>query len=160
MRVSAVPLAAALVLTGCDLSMTHQSKRTAQGEPGLWPGGPPRAAMPEGTIDMATVTAGPLTAPALTPALLARGADRYAIFCTPCHGTRGDGDGEAVRRGFPAPPPFRSARLRAMAPADLVAVVRDGHGVMYSYADRIAPADRWAVVAYVEALQRLPDGAR
>ena len=66
----------------------------------------------------------------------------------------GDGDGTVVKRGFPAPPSFHIPRLVAAPPAYVVGVITNGHGVMYSYADRVAPADRWAIAAYVKTLQR------
>jgi mono/diheme cytochrome c family protein len=89
----------------------------------------------------------------LTPALLARGRQRFDIFCAPCHGVIGDGDGYIVRRGFPAPPSFHLARLRAAPDRYLFDVMTSGYGLMYAYADRVPPADRWAIVAYIRALQ-------
>lgn len=94
------------------------------------------------------------TPPPLTPALIDRGQDRYDVFCAVCHGRTGDGDGPVVKRGFPAPPSYHIARLAAAPPAYIVDVITHGHGVMYSYADRVAPADRWAIAAYVKVLQR------
>ncbi|MFP5307612.1 MAG: c-type cytochrome [Gammaproteobacteria bacterium] len=88
----------------------------------------------------------------LTPALLARGRERYAIYCEPCHSPLGDGQGRVVERGFPAPPSYHSDRLRAAPDRHFYDVISDGYGVMYSYADRVAPADRWAIVAYIRAL--------
>ena len=73
-----------------------------------------------------------------------------------CHGERGHADGTVVRRGFPPPPDFAEGRLVAAPPAYIVDVITHGHGVMYSYADRVDPADRWAIAAYVKALQRVP----
>ena len=93
------------------------------------------------------------TPPPVTPALLARGRERFDIFCAPCHGLDGTGDGRVVQRGFPHPPSYLSGRLRD-APADhFLDVITNGFGVMYPYADRVAPADRWAIVAYIRALQ-------
>lgn len=90
---------------------------------------------------------------AITPALLARGRDRFDVFCAPCHSRAGDGDGMVVRRGFPAPPSFHTDRLRNAADSHFYQVITDGYGVMYPYRDRIAPRDRWSIVAYVRALQ-------
>ncbi|WP_428375748.1 c-type cytochrome [Lichenicoccus sp.] len=90
-------------------------------------------------------------------ALLARGGQRYAIYCTPCHGRDGIGDGMIVRRGFPHPPDLHAAALRRMPAAGLYDVIDRGYGVMYGYGDRIGPADRWAVIAYLRALQRSGD---
>lgn len=150
-----LPLA---LLAGCDLSMQRQARGDAQGSAALWPGGPSRQAPPRGTIavDEPARAAALSTPPPLTPALLDRGEERYGIYCAVCHGTRGLGDGTVVKRGFPAPPSYRTPRLMAASPAYIVDVITNGHGVMYSYADRVEPADRWAIAAYVKALQRLP----
>ncbi|NYT35383.1 cytochrome c [Allopusillimonas soli] len=85
--------------------------------------------------------------------LLARGQSRFSIYCLPCHSPVGDGDGRIVRRGFPSPPSYHSERLRKVHDRYIYDVISKGYGVMASYADRIAPADRWAIVAYVRALQ-------
>ena len=85
--------------------------------------------------------------------LLARGQERYGIYCSPCHGLSGNGDGMIVRRGFPAPPSYHSARLRAAPAKHFFDVITNGYGVMYSYAARVEPRDRWAIVAYIRALQ-------
>ena len=87
-------------------------------------------------------------------ALLARGQQRYEIYCTPCHGRAGDGDGMIVHRGFPHPPSFYDQKVRSLNAAQIYEVINNGYGVMYGYGDRIGPADRWAVIAYVRALQR------
>ena len=72
----------------------------------------------------------------VTEAMLARGAERFDIFCTPCHGRTGDGNGMIVQRGFPRPPSFNSDRLREAKAAHFYAVITNGYGVMYSYASR------------------------
>jgi mono/diheme cytochrome c family protein len=89
----------------------------------------------------------------ITPALLARGRERFDINCAPCHSTVGDGDGMIVRRGFPSPPSYHTDRLRNAPDSHFYQVISNGYGAMYPYADRIAPADRWAIVAYIRALQ-------
>lgn len=102
---------------------------------------------------------GPAAAPGyanplpITPQLLARGQDRFNIFCAPCHSRAGDGDGMIARRGFPAPPSYHTTRLRNAPDSHFYQVITKGYGVMYPYADRVAPRDRWAIVAYIRALQ-------
>ena len=86
-------------------------------------------------------------------ALLERGQERFEIYCAPCHGTLGDGDGYIVRRGFPAPPSYHIERLRSAPDRHFVDVMTYGYGLMYPYADRVSPSDRWAIVAYIRALQ-------
>lgn len=155
-------LALLMLLAGCDLSMTDQEKPKAQGSASLWPGGPPRTAPPAGTIavDQPAREAALTTPPPLTAALIDRGQERYGIYCAVCHGARGEGDGTVVKRGFPPPPSYREPRLMAAPPAYIVDVITHGHGIMYSYADRVEPADRWAIAAYVKALQRMPGATR
>ena len=147
-----------MTLAACDLSMAHQPGDRRQASDGYWPGGPARAAPPEGTVavDQPTRDVALAAPPPITAALLDRGQARYGIYCAVCHGTRGDGDGEVVRRGFPQPPSLHEPRLVAAPPAYVVDVITHGHGVMYSYADRVEPADRWAIASYVKALQRIP----
>jgi len=90
----------------------------------------------------------------LTRALLERGRERFNITCSLCHGEDGYGRGIVVRRGFPAPPSYHDDRLRAAPIGHFVEVIAHGYGVMYPYADRVAPEDRWAIAAYIRALQR------
>jgi len=99
--------------------------------------------------------------------LLARGRERYGIYCAPCHSVVGDGDGIVARRGFPAPPTYHSDRLRAAPDRHFFDVISNGYGAMYPFADRIEPRDRWAIVAWIRTLQlsqhaeagNLPDAA-
>ncbi len=96
----------------------------------------------------------PVPQPAtIDAAMLARGHERFDIFCSPCHGRAGDGQGMIVQRGFPQPPSFHSARLRQAKAELFYDTITHGHGAMYSYADRVPPADRWAIIAYIRALQ-------
>jgi mono/diheme cytochrome c family protein len=87
-------------------------------------------------------------------AFLARGRERFNIYCAVCHGADGYGSGIVVRRGFPAPPNFHDDRLRQAPLGHFFNVMTHGYGVMYSYADRLDENDRWAVAEYIRALQR------
>lgn len=89
----------------------------------------------------------------LDRALLERGQERFNIYCAPCHGLQGDGNGMVVKRGFPTPPSYHIDRLREAPLGYTVDVITNGFGRMYSYASRVAPEDRWAIAAYVKALQ-------
>ena len=89
----------------------------------------------------------------LTSELLERGRERYDIYCAVCHGLTGAGNGEVVQRGFPAPPTYQSDRLRNVPIGHFYDVITNGYGVMYSYASRVEPNDRWAIAAYIRALQ-------
>ena len=85
--------------------------------------------------------------------LLLRGRERYDIYCSPCHSRTGDGDGMIVRRGFQRPPTFHRDELRSQKVGYIYEVISKGLGVMPSYAAQIPVRDRWAIVAYVRALQ-------
>jgi hypothetical protein len=89
----------------------------------------------------------------LTPELLKRGQERYKIFCAPCHGIQGDGYGMVVMRGMKHPPPYDQDRLRQVSNGYLYDVITNGFGGMLSYSAQIPPADRWAIIGYVRALQ-------
>jgi mono/diheme cytochrome c family protein len=91
--------------------------------------------------------------PPITQAMLARGRDRFDVYCSPCHSVVGDGDGFVARRGFPHPPSYHTDTLRNVSDAHIYAVITEGYGAMYPYATRLAPDDRIAVVAYIRALQ-------
>ena len=85
--------------------------------------------------------------------LLQRGEDRYKIFCTPCHGLQGNGEGMIAARGMKHPPSYHIDRLRQVPNGYFYDVMTNGFGAMYSYSERITPADRWAIIAYIRALQ-------
>jgi hypothetical protein len=89
----------------------------------------------------------------LTPELLKRGQERYKIFCTPCHGIQGDGNGMVSMRGMKHPPSFQDPRLRQVPTGYIYDVITNGFGAMLSYSAQIPPSDRWAIIAYVRALQ-------
>jgi mono/diheme cytochrome c family protein len=89
----------------------------------------------------------------LDAALLERGRQRYDIYCSPCHSRVGDGDGMIVQRGYRRPTSFHDERLRNSPVGHFFDAITRGFGVMPSYASQIPVADRWAIVAYVRALQ-------
>jgi cytochrome c553 len=89
---------------------------------------------------------------------LQRGRDRYQIYCTPCHGATGDGNGITKRYGMGATPSYHDDRLRNMPDGEIFNTITNGKNTMLPYADKLAPDDRWAVVAYVRALQRAQQG--
>ena len=151
---SAVSAGIALfALTACSDRMIDQERQeTWEAETAALGRHPPDGAVARGEIARLQVLA---TRPELTPGLIARGRVVYDRVCALCHGRTGRGDGIIVARGFPAPPSLHAQRLRAMAPSYVVEVITNGYGVMYPYANRVEPADRWAVAAYIQALQRL-----
>jgi mono/diheme cytochrome c family protein len=133
-----------LLFAGCD-DMVSQPKQTDY-SPLVGP-----AAVPAGTVEYGSQEPG---VPPLTLALIERGQERYRIYCAPCHSELGDGHGMIVQRGFPPPPSFHIDRLRKASPQHFYDVITHGYGVMYSFADRVDPNDRWAIAAYIRALQR------
>jgi mono/diheme cytochrome c family protein len=89
----------------------------------------------------------------LTRQLLARGQERYDIYCSPCHDRVGNGQGMIVRRGFSPPPSLHDERLRRAPIGHFFIVMTDGFGTMPDYAAQVPPHDRWAIAAYIRALQ-------
>jgi len=89
----------------------------------------------------------------VTRPVLERGQQRFNIYCAPCHDRTGSGLGMVVRRGYRRPPSYHIDRLRQVPPGYIYDVITNGFGAMPDYAAQIPPADRWAIVAYVRALQ-------
>lgn len=89
----------------------------------------------------------------LTPELLQRGREQFEAMCAECHDRTGSGNGMIVQRGFPQPPSFHVDRLRNAPVGHFYDVITNGYGVMTSYATRVSPNDRWAIAAYLRALQ-------
>jgi mono/diheme cytochrome c family protein len=153
-RMIPITVVAAICLAACDQNMDVQPKYSEYSEAPAFRGGVLRTP-PSGTVarddperDQATTKR-----PALTAALLERGSERFAIFCSPCHGVGGDGNGIIVQRGMPRPTSYHDDRLRTADDQHFFDVITNGYGAMYSYASRVPPRDRWAIVAYVRALQ-------
>jgi mono/diheme cytochrome c family protein len=86
-------------------------------------------------------------------AVMARGRQRFDIYCAPCHGRTGQGDGMVVRRGYRRPPSLHQDRLRNAPLGHFFDVMSNGFGAMPDYAAQIKVGDRWAIVAYIRALQ-------
>ncbi|MCJ2013176.1 c-type cytochrome [Methylobacterium sp. J-076] len=100
----------------------------------------------------------PVPQPAtITADLVAQGRERYAVFCTPCHGQDGQGAGMIVARGFAHAGNLTSDRLREAGARQIYDAISDGYRSMFGMAQMIPPADRWAIVAYVRALQASRD---
>ena len=156
MRLAAA-IASFVLLAACDTGTEERdavaSTRTVQR--GFVP--VPPGTVPRGAHAQAAALAPP--GPERTPARLARGEERFKAFCTPCHGLSGRGDGSVVSRGFVPPPSYHEERLRALTPEQIVHVITQGKGRMFSYADRVPPEDRWAIAHYVKELQVRGAGA-
>ena len=150
-----VAIALSLPLAACGLSMTQQRKYTTYSQASFWPDGTSARPLPDHVVAQGDVVRydQETKPPPVTPALLERGQQRFNIYCAPCHGLAGDADGIIVAHGFPAPPSYHIARLLAAPAQHFYDVITDGYGVMYSYADRVDPHDRWAIAAYIRALQ-------
>ena len=154
---------ALLLLAGChqNLTMSNQKKLHEWERSNVFRNGKVLQVPPQGSVsreqDVADVLA---QKPPMTLALVQRGRERFNAFCSECHGFGGDADGMVVQRGFPRPPSFHEARLVNAPDEHFVDVITHGYGVMYSYADRVPPADRWAIAAYIRALQRMKEPPR
>lgn len=160
-------VALALVTTACRQDMHDQPKYKAHGESKFFadhrnnrplvPGTVARDHLEEddhfyrGRVDGKLADTFPM---AVTAEILQRGRDRYTIYCQPCHSPVGDGNGIAVQRGMKRPPSYHIDRLQKASPGYIFDVITNGFATMYSYAERIPVADRWAIVAYVQALQQ------
>lgn len=104
----------------------------------------------EGTVDGEIVDTFPIT---VDEAVMQRGRERFNVFCAPCHGRTGKGDGMVVQRGFRTPESFHSDRVRGLPAGYFFDVMTRGFGAMQDYASQVTPADRWAIAAYIRALQ-------
>jgi mono/diheme cytochrome c family protein len=141
-------LLALALLSGCDdMTVQPNAKRYSHDAQMVQPA--------DGTVPFHDE---PVTPPRLDLALIERGQDRFRIYCTPCHSELGDGNGMIVQRGFPAPPSYHIDRLREAPTQHFYDVITHGYGAMYSFAARVAPRDRWAIAAYIRALQASQNG--
>ncbi|KAB0682975.1 c-type cytochrome [Aureimonas leprariae] len=145
-----------LALAGCSgQEMADQPSLKRDEANAIWGTASATRPLPEGVVLRGTKArlAAVATPPPVTAELMALGQRRFAEICAPCHGLAGDGDGIVVERGFSPPPSYHSARLRAADAKHFVDVIGNGYGAMYSYGDRVPPEERWAITAYIRALQ-------
>ena len=147
--VSLAVLAALGTLAGCDKMANQPKQLPYEVSPGQ--SSNPNFEPPFGIV--ARDDQPPPAPPPVTLALLKHGQERFNIYCAPCHSRVGDGHGMIVQRGFPEPPSYFIDRLLEAPSQHFYDVITNGYGIMYSYADRVSPADRWAIVAYIRALQ-------
>lgn len=156
----------AAFLPGCQQQMAHQPKYKPLASsdffaneqaarplvPGTVPHGPGRsdAYFQTGLVAGVPVDEFPF---AITRQVLLRGRERFDIYCAPCHDRAGNGNGMIVQRGFTRPPSLHEPRLVQAPAGHFVQVMVQGYGTMFSYASRVSAEDRWAIAAYLRALQ-------
>ena len=169
-------IVAALVLAGCERAMQDMYDQPRyhrmQGAPDQ-PNGSSVRPLPDGSVsrakgELAMDASGRDTAQAdadrraeaaqaipytIDSALLRRGRERFTIYCEPCHSPVGDGEGIVPSRGFPHPPSYHIDRLRQVPVGHFFAVMTNGYGSMPDYKQQVPPRDRWAIAAYIRALQ-------
>jgi len=155
-----------IACAGCRFEMHDQPKRSAYKESGFFADRSSSRRLPEGVIARGYLRTNSVFFEGLsgtnlvddipvkiTRAVLDRGQERYNIYCSVCHGLSGEGNGMVVQRGFPKPPSFDEDRLRNAPVGYFYRVITYGYGVMFPYANRVTPEDRWAIAAYIRALQ-------
>ena len=159
-----------VLLTGCHLDMWDQPRQGTLSTSTFYEDGAAARPLPggvvphghgdrdphlyEGDVDGDWATDFPME---LDAELLRRGQERYDIFCAVCHDRAGTGRGMIVQRGFDQPESFHTERLRQMPEGYYFDVITNGFGTMYPYGDRVPPEDRWAIIAYIRALQLSQD---
>lgn len=162
-------LACTLVAAGCHTDMWQQQKVYPMQESTFFADGQTARPLPKGTIardhlraddafftgfqNGKLITTFPLP---VTKELILRGQERFNIYCTPCHGRLGDGEGMIAQRGFALrrpPATYHTDRLRKMPVGHFYDVITNGYGAMFPYAARVEPQDRWAIVSYIRVLE-------
>lgn len=171
-RTAAIIVVAALtnLCIACRQDMQDQPKYKPLGQNTFFPDGRNSRPIPPGTIARGDLNATDAyhtgasngafldTIPVpIDVNVLNRGRDRYDIFCSPCHGRLGDGNGMVAQRGVRAPANFHTSRLRSVPPGYLFQVISNGYGGMGDYDEQVPVDDRWAIVAYIRALQLSQD---
>jgi mono/diheme cytochrome c family protein len=165
-------LAPLVLMCSCRQDMQDQPKYKPLGANGFFADGRDARPIPAGTIardelddtdsfhtgegNGAFLDAVPLK---IDSNLLHRGQERFNIYCSPCHGRTGDGNGMVAQRGVKIPANFQTDRLREVPPGYIYQVIKNGYGAMGDYGDQIPVRDRWAIVAYVRALQLSRDAS-
>ena len=155
--------ACSLWLTGCQLKqdMAHQPKARPLSPNEFFDDGRSERPLVENAVARGALADDELFVPKdsnnfplpVNQELLERGEERYKIFCSPCHGLQGDGNGLIAMRGMKHPPTYHQDRLRQVPNGYLYDVVTNGFGAMLGYSAQVPPRDRWAIIAYVRALQ-------
>ncbi len=162
---------ALLLLAGCRADMQNQPYKRPLAESDFY--ADKRSARPlvEGTVARSDLRAdtyfytgkigkddGDYMPFPVTAEVMARGQQRFNIYCSPCHGETGDGNGMIVERGLKRPPSYHTDRLRKAPIGYFFDVMTNGFGAMLDYSQQVSPRDRWAIAAYIRALQ-LSQGA-
>ncbi|MGC2769269.1 MAG: cytochrome c [Candidatus Acidiferrum sp.] len=155
-----------LAFSGCGdttlrQDMANQPRHNPLSPATFFPDGRSERPVIDNTVVRGAINEDPLLTPKesnafplpLTKDLLARGQDRYNIFCSPCHGLQGDGNGMVTLRGMKHPPTYHQERLRNEPNGYFFDVITNGFGAMSGYSMQLEPRDRWAIVSYVRALQ-------
>ena len=156
-------LASVFLLAGCSLKqdMALQPKNRPLSPSDFFTDGRSARPLVENTVARGSVLEDAMAIPKdsntfplpLNQELLERGENRYKVFCSPCHGLQGDGNGMIAMRGMKHPPSYHQDRLRQAPNGYIYDVITNGFGAMFGYSAQIAPGDRWAIVAYLRALQ-------
>jgi mono/diheme cytochrome c family protein len=156
MRRVFAPALIVIALAGCTRSNMDSQPKYHEYEPGaLFRDGKVLQAPIPGTVARGDLARAEATTrrPEVTAGLLRRGRTEYDVYCSPCHDRAGTGAGIVVQRGFPKPASLHDERLRTATDQHLFDVITNGYGAMYAHGDRVEPRDRWAIVAYIRALQ-------
>jgi hypothetical protein len=155
--------ASVFLMAGCSLKqdMALQPKNRPLSPSDFFTDGRSARPLVENTVARGSIIEDEMTVPKDSNAfplplnldLLERGQDRYKVFCSPCHGLQGDGNGMVAMRGMKHPPSYHQDRLRQVPNGYIFDVITNGFGAMLGYSAQVPPRDRWAIVAYVRALQ-------
>ena len=149
-------IVACVLIAGCTRSNMDSQPKYHEYEPaGLFRDGKVLQAPVPGTVARGDIERAAETTqrPPLTVDLLNRGREQYDVYCSPCHDRVGTGNGIVVQRGMPKPASLQDEQQRTLTDQHLFDVIGNGFGAMYAHGDRVRPRDRWAIVAYVRALQ-------